>query len=106
MVLTELVGNAVEHGFPGDGGRHRCEVDGSRARGVLTGQHHSTTAPGLPEKFSLDGSDRLGLQIVRTLVGAELDATMDLVRPWPGGSPAPTVQLRHSAEPYASRNRS
>ena len=28
---------------------------------------------GLPEGFSIDKSDRLGLQIVRTLVSAELD---------------------------------
>ena len=33
---------------------------------------------GLPEGFSLENSDRLGLQIVRTLVSAELDGTLGM----------------------------
>ena len=78
MVLTELVGNAVEHGFPGEAAGV-VEVNGSRDRGALLVTILDDGA-GLPEKFSLDSSDRLGLQIVRTLVSAELDATMDLVR--------------------------
>src|ERR1700712_3509604 len=70
MVLTELVGNAVEHGFAGNR-RGSVQVTGDRARGVLTVQILDDGA-GLPERFSLDNSDRLGLQIVRTLVEAEL----------------------------------
>jgi len=76
MVLTELVGNAVEHGFPDDRSGS-VRVTGNRARGVLTVQVVDDGA-GLPAGFSLDGSDRLGLQIVRTLVEAELDATLEL----------------------------
>ncbi len=33
---------------------------------------------GLPEGFSLEKSDRLGLQIVRTLVAAELDGSLGM----------------------------
>jgi two-component sensor histidine kinase/PAS domain-containing protein len=76
MVLTELVGNAVEHGFAGNR-RGSVEVVGDRARGVLTVQILDDGA-GLPERFSLDNTDRLGLQIVRTLVEAELDATLEV----------------------------
>jgi two-component sensor histidine kinase len=76
MVLTELVGNAVEHGFPGTRSG-AVQVMGERARGVLSVQVLDDGA-GLPERFSLDNSDRLGLQIVRTLVEAELGATLDL----------------------------
>ncbi|MEO6501727.1 MAG: histidine kinase N-terminal domain-containing protein [Jatrophihabitantaceae bacterium] len=84
MVLTELVGNAVEHGFAGNrsGSVH---VIGDRARGVLTVQILDNGV-GLPEKFSLDNSDRLGLQIVRTLVEAELDATLELTGRGPAQS--------------------
>ncbi len=76
MVLTELVGNAVEHGF-GDTGSGSVQVIGDRARGVLSVQILDDGV-GLPEKFSLDDTDRLGLQIVRTLVEAELGATLEL----------------------------
>jgi two-component sensor histidine kinase len=84
MVLTELVGNAVEHGFP-DGRTGTVEVSGLRERGVLAVQITDDGA-GLPEKFSLEHSDRLGLQIVQTLVSAELDATMELRRRPDGGN--------------------
>ena len=76
MVLTELVGNAVEHGFPAESAG-TVTVDGRRDRGALLVDIVDDGA-GLPEKFSLDGSDRLGLQIVRTLVSAELDATLEI----------------------------
>jgi two-component system, sensor histidine kinase PdtaS len=33
---------------------------------------------GLPEGFNLEKSDSLGLQIVRTLVSAELDGTLGM----------------------------
>jgi len=91
MVLTELVGNAVEHGFPGDR-RGSVQVIGDRARGVLTVQILDDGA-GLPERFSLDSSDRLGLQIVRTLVEAELNATLELTGRG-SGQPGTAVTLR------------
>ena len=76
MVLTELVGNAVEHGFP-ETRRGSVQVIGSGARSVLTVQIIDDGA-GLRERLWPANSDRLGLQIVRTLVEAELDATLDL----------------------------
>ena len=39
---------------------------------------------GLPEGFSLEKADRLGLQIVRTLVSAELDGSLGM-HASPGG---------------------
>ncbi|HEX8096012.1 sensor histidine kinase [Jatrophihabitans sp.] len=91
MVLTELVGNAVEHGFPGTR-FGTVQVIGDRVRGVLSVQILDDGA-GLPERFSLDNSDRLGLQIVRTLVEAELDATLDLSGRGPE-QPGTAVTLR------------
>jgi two-component sensor histidine kinase len=76
MVLTELVGNAVEHGFAG-GSSGSVDVEALRDRGVLIVTITDDGA-GLPAGFSLEGTDRLGLQIVRTLVSAELDATLEL----------------------------
>jgi len=91
MVLTELVGNAVEHGFPGNRGGS-VRVVGKRSRGTLTVQILDDGA-GLPEKFSVDNSDRLGLQIVRTLVEAELNASLELAGRGPS-QPGTAVTLR------------
>jgi two-component sensor histidine kinase len=91
MVLTELVGNAVEHGFPGNRAGS-VRVVGERSRGTLTVQVLDDGA-GLPEKFSIDNSDRLGLQIVRTLVEAELDASLELAGRGPA-QPGTAVTLR------------
>jgi two-component system, sensor histidine kinase PdtaS len=41
---------------------------------------------GLPEGFSVEQSDRLGLQIVRTLVSAELDGSLDMHNAIEGGT--------------------
>jgi two-component sensor histidine kinase len=41
---------------------------------------------GLPEGFSLEKSDRLGLQIVRTLVSAELDGSLGMHEVDTGGT--------------------
>jgi two-component sensor histidine kinase len=84
MVLTELVGNAVEHGFP-DGRSGTVQVSGRRSEQQLT-VAITDDGIGLPEKFSLDASDRLGLQIVQTLVGAELDASLEVAARGRAGS--------------------
>jgi two-component sensor histidine kinase len=76
MVLTELVGNAVEHGFPGNA-EGVVTVSGGRTRGTLSVTITDDGA-GLPPNFSMAGTDRLGLQIVRTLVDAELGGTLEL----------------------------
>jgi two-component sensor histidine kinase len=92
MVLTELVGNAVEHGFA-DGRGGWVGVSGTRSRGTLTVTVADDGA-GLPEDFSLDRTDRLGLQIVRTLVDAELDAVLELRKREDGKSgTAATVRI-------------
>ncbi len=43
---------------------------------------------GLPEGFSVETSDRLGLQIVRTLVSAEIDGSLDMRSDAEGGTNA------------------
>ncbi len=77
VVLTELLQNAVDHGFPeGSGGGgvvvqlhndefrlHICVVDDGR---------------GVPPGFELDAVTGLGLSIVRTLVTTELNGTIEM----------------------------
>ena len=79
LVLTELVQNAVEHAFPGPGddGSVRVRVQRHGSGLDLT---VADDGAGLPEGFDLDGSTRLGLQIVRTLVEGELRGTLRLHR--------------------------
>src|SRR4051812_23743803 len=69
LVITELVQNALEHAFP-DGASGSVVVQAERRRGVLT-VSVVDDGKGLPGDFDPDGSDQLGLQIVRTLVTAE-----------------------------------
>ena len=70
LVLTELVQNAIEHAFPDDRDG-TVTVVADRARGELRVLVRDDGV-GLPEGFTATGSDRLGLQIVTTLVAAEL----------------------------------
>ncbi len=76
MILTEVLQNAVEHGFdeeqPG-----RIEVGVSR----LVGRMEVTVEDdgrGLPADFDLDSSTHLGLSIVRTLVESELGGRLSV----------------------------
>ena len=87
MVLTELLQNAVEHGYveadPDSGGEVVLTV--SR----LVGRIHVTVdddGRGLPEGFSLDGSTNLGLSIVRTLVESELGGQLEMTSRPEGGT--------------------
>jgi two-component sensor histidine kinase len=87
MVLTELVQNAVEHG---GGGGDSSEVEVLAARGeagVLRLQVRDH-GPGLPPGFRMESSDRLGLQIVRTLVETELRGQLELSAAAGGGTVA------------------
>jgi two-component sensor histidine kinase len=92
MVLTELLQNAVEHGFADldrSGSvtvRAGRDTDGGVALSVLD------DGRGLPAGFALDGSDRLGLQIVRTLVESELGGRLD-IGPAAGGGTQAQVRL-------------
>jgi two-component sensor histidine kinase len=82
MVLTEVLQNAVEHGFADrDGGAVVLTVR------RLVGRLHVTVdddGRGLPADFDLDGSTSLGLSIVRTLVESELGGQLE-VGPGPSG---------------------
>ena len=93
LVLTELVQNALEHAFP-DGAQGTVQVSAQRSRGTLTLSVDDDGA-GLPADFNPDGGDRLGLQIVRTLVSAELDGAVDYRRrvDGPGTSAVVTMPM-------------
>lgn len=86
MVLTELVQNALEHGFP-PGGTGSVVIRAERSARALDVVVHDD-GRGLPEDFTLDRVDRLGLQIVRTLVDAELRGTLELRAAEGGGTDA------------------
>jgi two-component sensor histidine kinase len=86
MVLTELVQNAVEHAYP-DGREGRIQVVVDRAPHALVVAVVDDGA-GLPPDFDLAASPRLGLQIVRTLVGAELGGSLTLEPAQPRGTKA------------------
>ena len=70
MVLNELLVNAVQHGFD-EGGGGEVLVSVLR-QGRELHVRVADTGKGLPDDFELDTSERLGLQIVRTLVAGEL----------------------------------
>jgi two-component sensor histidine kinase len=76
LVLTELVQNAVEHAFtPGNAGHVEVSAErGSRFLSVAV----TDDGTGLPPGFAAETSDRLGLQIVRSLVTAELGGGLQL----------------------------
>ncbi|GAA4695451.1 PAS domain-containing sensor histidine kinase [Nocardioides conyzicola] len=85
MVLTELLQNAVEHGFDPDDADLTGEIVLTAQR--LVGRLHVTVdddGRGLPADFDLDASSSLGLTIVRTLVESELGGQLEL-GPRPGG---------------------
>ncbi|HVU91278.1 MAG TPA: histidine kinase N-terminal domain-containing protein, partial [Jatrophihabitans sp.] len=78
LVLTELVQNAIEHAFPGERSG-TVAVVADRGRGQLTVEI-ADDGVGLPPEFPEERTDRLGLQIVRTLVSAELDGSVEFGR--------------------------
>ncbi|WP_459185590.1 sensor histidine kinase [Streptomyces sp.] len=81
MVLTELLQNALEHGF-GPGEQGTVEVTATRAAAPDDDQLTITVRDdgrGLPEGFEPQTAGNLGLQIVRTLVVGELGGTFDMV---------------------------
>ena len=88
MVLTELVQNAVEHAYPA-GAEGPIEVRVQRDEDQLDVEVRDEGA-GLPEGFALESSGRLGLQIVRTLVGGELGGAISMT---PRGAQGTSVRL-------------
>jgi two-component system, sensor histidine kinase PdtaS len=89
MVLTELLQNAVEHGFAHRSGR--IEVVASRATDHLEFVV-ADDGKGLPADFDLESSGSLGLQIVRTLVVSELSGRLELSAR-PGGGTQVKVSI-------------
>jgi two-component system, sensor histidine kinase PdtaS len=97
LVLTELVQNAIEHAFPGEVGG-LVEIMAERARGQLTVTIRDDGV-GLPADFASEKSDRLGLQIVRTLVSAELGGSVDFHRRERGGGADAVVSMALGRRP-------
>ncbi len=86
MVLNELLQNAVEHAFePGTEGEVVVSVERHRKQLRVTVTDNGS---GLPEGFTLDSGERLGLQIVRTLARGELRGTIALRSRPEGGTAA------------------
>jgi two-component sensor histidine kinase len=87
MVLSELVQNAVEHAY-GAGASGEVEVRVARSGDAELRVEVVDSGRGLPAGFSIDGSDRLGLAIARTLVESELGGQLTLRRREEGGTVA------------------
>jgi two-component system, sensor histidine kinase PdtaS len=83
MVVTELVQNAIEHAYDSSGAHGNVTIRAERSARWLDVVVHDD-GRGLPAGFSLEKSDRLGLQIVRTLVSTELDGSLGM-HDAPGG---------------------
>ncbi|ETK31999.1 sensor histidine kinase [Microbispora sp. ATCC PTA-5024] len=83
MVLTELLQNAVEHGFSHSSGNVQVVVvrDADRLEVVV-----ADDGKGLPEGFDLEATGSLGLQIVRTLIVGELSGRLGISQREGGGT--------------------
>ena len=103
MALTELMQNAVEHAFVGSA-HGEVIVRARRRAGRQLEISVSDDGSGLPDGFRLQDSERLGLQIVRTLVESELRGSIELERADPRGTvgrivmPLAQAMTRSSAE--------
>jgi two-component sensor histidine kinase len=94
MVVTELVSNALEHGF-GEGASGTVRIVATRTASRLLIEIVDD-GRGLPDTFSLERANGLGLQIVRTLVDSELGGTLSLRPGAEGGTRAElTIPLSH-----------
>jgi two-component sensor histidine kinase len=94
LVLTELMQNALQHGLAPAPGAPPCgilqvNVNRTATRLTMTVEDNGV---GLPAGFSLDTTTSLGLQIVRTLVEAELGGSL-AISPRPGGGTVVLVDL-------------
>jgi hypothetical protein len=88
LVLTELLQNALQHGLTRPTGMAlggSLDVTAWRRGGQLT-VTVADNGVGLPEDFDLDSTTSLGLQIVRTLVVAELGGRLEIAPQADGGT--------------------
>jgi two-component system, sensor histidine kinase PdtaS len=102
MVLTELLQNALQHGFPvpvkSSAATDPAAQDGGVLEVIAVREQERLTVTvadngvGLPDGFDLDSTTSLGLQIVRTLVLSELGGRLRIV-PRPGGGTEAVVNL-------------
>jgi two-component sensor histidine kinase len=77
VVLTELLQNAVDHGFPEGSGGGEVQVDLANRDRTLT-IRVVDNGRGVDPAFDIDHVKGLGLSIVRTLVTTELNGTIDI----------------------------
>jgi len=89
MVLTELLQNAVEHGFQRRTGELEVRADRGADRLEVVVADNGV---GLPADFDLDSATSLGLQIVRTLVVGELSGRL-AIAPRAGGGTEVTLSI-------------
>ena len=89
LILTELIQNAYEHGLATKGSNLTITVD--RKADHLT-LKVSDDGAGMPEKFDIESSESLGLQIVKTLATNELGGAIDVHR-IPTGGTSITVKI-------------
>jgi two-component sensor histidine kinase len=102
LVLAELLQNALQHGLAqaDAGGTLEVSVRRTPDRLTVTVQDNGV---GLPDGFDLDAATSLGLQIVRTLVVAELGGRLE-VKPRAGGGTRAVVDLPlDAAGPLSAR---
>ena len=102
MVLTELLQNAVEHGYPTDGAAPEAGgeiVLSAQRRGTQLEVGIDDDGRGLPEGFELDSSPSLGLSIVKTLVESELGGHLTLGASPCRGDRGPTCRIPAGRRP-------
>lgn len=100
LVLSELVQNSVEHGFPSDGqDRRRGEVEvvlSRRPASLLLSVRDNGV--GVPGDWRLERDANLGLQIANALLETELGGGLEVRRADPSGG---TVCLAELPLPHA-----
>ncbi len=76
IILNELIANAIEHGFEG-AERGEIRISAAQADGHIV-VRVADDGRGLPEGFSVQTAEGLGLQLVRSLVHSDLHGTVDI----------------------------
>jgi len=102
MVLTELLQNAVEHGYDGVDRAGLVEIAVERLEGGQLRVAVRDDGRGLPPEFNTSATDRLGLQIVQTLVDSELGGRLELAAREGGGAVATVTVSAPASQPKSS----